>query len=166
MTTNQKSVGLAAGLIVATLALIGFLTQANRPTVDHPADHQHAQQDQHPRGHGEHAVRAKLAAPKSRPVLPAAPQLEGARGNMSPGEARQRYAFTLSKRMSRRQKVKVTAEGAGNSTLKMTWPAEGTGAGHIATLKRAKPLFAELKGRGYTKLSCWIGKKEVWSKDL
>ena len=85
---------------------------------------------------------------------------------MTAEEGRQRYASTLGQRMGKRQKITVTTEGPGSTTLKMAWPAEGTGAGHIETLKRARPLFAELKGRGYSKLSCWIGKKEVWSKEL
>ena len=85
---------------------------------------------------------------------------------MSAEEGRQRYASTLNQRMGRRQKIQVTTEGPAMTTLKMTWPTEGGGEGHIEKFKRAKPFFAELKGRGYSKLSCWIGSKEIWSKDL
>ncbi len=77
------------------------------------------------------------------------------------------YAATLSSRFQKRGRTLVVeATGPEHRVFRFAWPPDKVDKQHLETLKKAEPLFRDLKGRGFTKVIMQIGEQEVWTHDL
>jgi hypothetical protein len=160
MSTNAKSLLVAALLIAGLLALMSYLVGRSAPPGKQPGAA--AKTDGRPRPTDP----SRLAPGSAVPARPA-PVVPYRRRVKSDLERRELFASRLQALYARKGKpITVTTSGQGSTSFQLRWPAGAPDRQHIEQLKTARPFHQELRGMGFRSLVVKIGERVVWSLEL
>jgi hypothetical protein len=167
MTQNQKSLGLAAGIIVVLLLTIGLLLPRAEPTASEPtASEPEASKLSTPELHRVPSHReGTLATTPTRAQIQATAESATARPPVE--DDRTMFAAEMGRRFAfRGQGAQVSVSGEDHRVLQFYWPPKSFDRSHLESLKTANPFYNGLRERGFKRLEMKVGSRLVWSKDL
>lgn len=149
MNENQKSVVVTAIVILSLAAVAGVLLRNAR---------------------GRLAARSR--PPAQQVVSAAAPVKGGAAPSTAPvasanaAQRRAGFATQMERRLRGQGKgITVQATGVGGRVLEFNWTVRADRV-HMEDLKRARPLFEELKSLGFNSLVLKVRERKVWSQKI